>query len=193
MKKTIKESNLRMLIRKELKKRLVEGYEVHYSDGIAQGKKFNDLKKANQFVSDTIKNNKKLQHIEIFKTGSGFHSTTQDEFLVSWWGKGSYWDNVSKKNPELKKKQFNESTVGLNEETRPLYVIAQEILRDWHNVSPYAQPYLRAMLTLDSINDKYILDSGRSIVAYFLGNAQKWTGEKARAIKKELNDMLKHR
>jgi hypothetical protein len=76
---------------------------------------------------------------------------------------------------------------------RPLHVIAGEIRRDWKKVYFGAVPYLSAMATLDSINSKYILDSGRSIVAYFLANATTWKGEKAREIKKELNAMLKAR
>jgi hypothetical protein len=80
---------------------------------------------------------------------------------------------------------------------RPLYEIAREIRKNWNTnnsgtvLSPYARPYLEAMETLDSINDRYILDSGRSIVAYFLGNATSWKGDTARRIKKELNAMLK--
>ena len=76
---------------------------------------------------------------------------------------------------------------------RPLYEIAGEIRRDWKKVYFGAVPYLSAMATLDSINSMYILDSGRSIVAYFLANATTWKGEKAREIKKELNAMLKAR
>jgi len=47
------------------------------------------------------------------------------------------------------------------------------------------------MHTLESINDNYYMDSGSSVVMYFLCNATSWRGEKARAIKKELNSMLK--
>ena len=47
------------------------------------------------------------------------------------------------------------------------------------------------MSSLDSINDNYGLDSGKSIVAYFLGNATSWRGTKAKEIKAELNKMLK--
>ena len=73
---------------------------------------------------------------------------------------------------------------------RPLNVIAREIYRDWKNVSPYAKPYLEAMSTLSSIDDNYGLDSGRSIVAYFLSNASQWKGEKAKQTKAELKKML---
>lgn len=79
---------------------------------------------------------------------------------------------------------------------RKLYEIVKEIREDTHNwvgheVSPYAQPYLDAMAQLESVNDTYICDSAKSIVLYFLANAQTWRGEKARAIKAELKSMLK--
>jgi hypothetical protein len=77
-------------------------------------------------------------------------------------------------------------------EARPLYVIAREIKSNWGSkVNFAARPYLEAMGTLDSVEDNYICDSGRSIVAYFLGNASSWRGETARRIKAELKGMLK--
>jgi len=69
--------------------------------------------------------------------------------------------------------------------------IAVVIYRDWKRVYFGAAPYLSAMLSLDSISDNYGLDSGRSIVTYFLGNATTWRGEIARAVKKELNARIK--
>ena len=78
-------------------------------------------------------------------------------------------------------------------ESRSISQIASEISRDWKNVNFAAKPYLSAMYSLDSINDKYGMDSGKSIVAYFLSNASTWKGEKAKEIKKELNAMLKGR
>lgn len=76
---------------------------------------------------------------------------------------------------------------------RPLSTIANEVRKDWKKVYFGAVPYLDAMSTLNSINDRYISDSGRSIVSYFLANAMTWKGDKAREIKKELNAMLKAR
>jgi hypothetical protein len=76
-------------------------------------------------------------------------------------------------------------------QTRPLYEIAREIRNDWKKVYFGAVPYLNAMQTLDSINDKYDMDGGRTIVAYFLANAMTWKGETARRVKAELNKMLK--
>ncbi len=74
---------------------------------------------------------------------------------------------------------------------RDLSEIAREIRSNWTNVYFGAVPYLDAMGTLSSINDNYYMDSGRSIVAYFLANAGTWRGEVARKVKKELNKMLK--
>lgn len=76
---------------------------------------------------------------------------------------------------------------------RTLSAIAREISRDWTNVWFGAVPYLEAMRSLDSINDKYYEDTGRSIVAYFLGNANTWRGPVARRIKLELKALLKAR
>jgi hypothetical protein len=76
-------------------------------------------------------------------------------------------------------------------ESRNLSVIAKEISKDWSNVYFGAVPYLRAMRTLESVNDYYGMDSAKSIVMYFLANASTWRGEKAREIKKELNKLIK--
>lgn len=76
-----------------------------------------------------------------------------------------------------------------------LYEIANMIQKDWRKqgkgVSPYAKPYLEAMFSLEKITDKYYLDSGESIVAYFLGNATSWRGPVAKAVKAKLKKMLK--
>ena len=74
---------------------------------------------------------------------------------------------------------------------RPIYQIAQDIKKEWKNPSPYALAYLNPMLTLDSIEDNYFLDDAKSIIRYFLANAQGFRGEKARELKQELRDLLK--
>lgn len=74
--------------------------------------------------------------------------------------------------------------------TRPLYVIADEVREKWGRVSPFAKPYLSAMGCVSSVKDKYGLDDARSIVLYFLSNAQTWRGPDARRIKAELKGML---
>lgn len=71
--------------------------------------------------------------------------------------------------------------------------IAREIGSKWANISPYARPYLVAMLCIDSSdkNAMYGYDSAQSVVLYFLSNAQGWRGEDAKRIKKELKGMIK--
>lgn len=73
---------------------------------------------------------------------------------------------------------------------RSIKEIASEIETDWGKVNFAAQPYLDAMHSLDSVSDSYGLDSGQSVVAYFLANAGTWRGDRARALKAELKAML---
>jgi hypothetical protein len=75
---------------------------------------------------------------------------------------------------------------------RPLHVIAAEIRADWKNVYFGAKPYLDAMSTMNSIDDNYGMDDGRSIVNYFLANASTWRGETAKRVKAELKEMAKY-
>jgi len=77
-----------------------------------------------------------------------------------------------------------------NVQNRPLHEIARDIRNDWKNPYFGAKPYLDAMATLDSIEDYFYMDSAKSIVLYFLGNASTWRGDTAKAIKKELKAMV---
>ncbi|QNJ55358.1 hypothetical protein SEA_LITTLEFELLA_47 [Gordonia phage LittleFella] len=77
-------------------------------------------------------------------------------------------------------------------EPRPIYEIAGDVKDNWSNVSPYAEPYLKAMLTLNSITNYYGQDSAKSIISYFLANAQGWRGPHARRIKAELKELIKN-
>jgi hypothetical protein len=74
---------------------------------------------------------------------------------------------------------------------RTLSEISREICRDWQPVNYAARPYLVAMMDLQTINDRFINDSARSVVTYFLGNAKGWRGDVAKRVKAELNAMLK--
>ena len=74
---------------------------------------------------------------------------------------------------------------------RPLKEIAADIYNDWENVSPYADAYLRPMLSLNQITEAYGVDSASYVVNYFLANARSWKGETAREIKKELKSIVK--
>lgn len=74
---------------------------------------------------------------------------------------------------------------------RTLFAIADEIAHDWKKPYFGAVPYIRAMKSLNDINEPYGYDSGESIVRYFLCNASTWRGDTARRVKAELKDMLK--
>ena len=71
--------------------------------------------------------------------------------------------------------------------------IAKEIKAVWKNVYFGAEPYLNAMLEINSIDKhaKYWHDTAEEIVPYFLANATYWRGEDARRIKAELKSMIK--
>lgn len=72
---------------------------------------------------------------------------------------------------------------------RTIQKIAFDIGADWQNMSYAARPYWQAMLQLETINDKYYLDSAREIVLRFLCNAGSWRGPVARAVKLELKQL----
>lgn len=78
---------------------------------------------------------------------------------------------------------------------RPLHEIARDIRNNWRtkdgrpNINYAAAPYLDAMSQLGSITDTYGCDDAKSIVIYFLGNAQSWRGDAARRIKAELKKL----
>jgi hypothetical protein len=74
---------------------------------------------------------------------------------------------------------------------RTIAQIARDIRADWKDPYFGAVPYLQAMNSLESADDSYGDDSARSIINYFLANASTWRGEKAREIKKELNNLIK--
>jgi hypothetical protein len=74
---------------------------------------------------------------------------------------------------------------------RPLFEIASEIKKDWVKPNYAAKPYLDAMGSLTSVNDTYGWDSAKSIVLYFLCNANTWKGENAKRIKAELKSLTK--
>lgn len=75
--------------------------------------------------------------------------------------------------------------------TRPIYEIAAEIRRDWVRPNYAAVPYLDAMGSLSSVSDAYFYDDARSVILYFLSNAQGWKGDTARRIKAELKALVK--
>ena len=94
------EKVLRKIIKEELIS-LTEAkkYEVHYSDGIRGSEEFKKEADAIQYAKGLINKLKELQFVSVHKPGMS--STSDKKDLIAWWGKGSYWDNVSKKDKEL--------------------------------------------------------------------------------------------
>ena len=79
----------------------------------------------------------------------------------------------------------------VEKKVRSLLDIAIEVRGNWKKIYFGAEPYLQAMEGMDSIDENYGADSGRSIVLYFLANANTWRGEVAKRIKAELKAMCK--
>lgn len=84
---------------------------------------------------------------------------------------------------------YNKLSNMTEKKQRKLYEIAKEIRSNWKNVYFGAEPYLKAMESLSTMGDYYLYEDAKSIVIYFLANAQTWRGEVARRVKKELNEM----
>lgn len=74
---------------------------------------------------------------------------------------------------------------------RDLSDIAANIEAAWPNVNNYARPYLDAMYSLKSLNDKFYQDSAEDVVRRFLCNATSFKGEAAKTLKTELKMLLK--
>lgn len=73
---------------------------------------------------------------------------------------------------------------------RNLSEIAREIRADWKKVYFGAEPYLEAMSCINSLEDAYHVENGKTIVLYFLSNASTWRGETAKRIKSELKSII---
>jgi hypothetical protein len=100
------ENSKKEIEKKEDKKDLKEAYEVHFSDGIRQSKKFKDPKAAISFAKQLINTNKNLQNVDVFNAGPNFNSTADTDSVIAWYGDGSYMDNKSKKDPKLAAKKI---------------------------------------------------------------------------------------
>jgi len=78
--------------------------------------------------------------------------------------------------------------------SRPIRSIARDICAEWGSqgkgVNFAAKPYLGAMLTLSTLNDRYGADSARSVIDYFLCDARPFRGDRARGLKAELRGIL---
>ena len=74
---------------------------------------------------------------------------------------------------------------------RKISEIARDIRKDWKNPYFGAVPYLNAMFSISTTGEMYGADDAKSIVLYFLSNANTWRGAVAKSIKAELKEILK--
>lgn len=118
-----------------------------------------------------------------------FHKTIKDfkTYYLKQAKDGKYGD-VVKASADMIKEAVSEEPEAKT--TRPLYIIAREIKKLWPKPNYAAQPYLDAMMELDSVKDKFYEDYGDDIVRRFIGNARSWSGPDAKRIKDELKKMI---
>jgi len=75
----------------------------------------------------------------------------------------------------------------VKEVNRPISEIAREIKTQWGAKIYFgAKPYLDAMLCVNSPNDTFGYEDGKTQVLYFLANASTYRGEIAKRHKAEL-------
>jgi hypothetical protein len=75
---------------------------------------------------------------------------------------------------------------------KKINIVASEIAVIWgKGISPYAMPYLEAMLYLENIDDLFGCEPAREIIQYFLMNARGFKGPDARRLKNELKVILR--
>ena len=74
---------------------------------------------------------------------------------------------------------------------KELWQIAEIVRKEWPKVNFGAAPYLEAMGGMSSHTENYGMDTGKSIIAYFLSNATGWRGDHAKRVKAELKRRLK--
>lgn len=92
--------------------------------------------------------------------------------------------------PDQQRGEIIMKTPTTKREPRPINVIVEEIAEDWQPPNYAAVPYIEAMRQVRGVEDMYYQDDAKSIVLYFLSNAQSWRGETARRIKAELRSMV---
>jgi|SRR5579862_684237 len=73
---------------------------------------------------------------------------------------------------------------------RKIREITKDIKKHWGRPYFGAKPYLEAMSSLGTIDQKYGSETAREIVERFLANASTFKGNEARDLKAELREIL---
>lgn len=76
---------------------------------------------------------------------------------------------------------------------RRISSVARDIVGAHHEADknpPYLNAYVKPMLYIDNITDKYGADDGEYVVTYALSNLSHWRHPQAKALKDELKTIL---
>jgi hypothetical protein len=73
---------------------------------------------------------------------------------------------------------------------RPLFAIANDVIRSWRPPDMAARPFIKEMLLTTSVTDPRAGMTGEEVIRGFLASADEFTGPAAEAIKKELRGLL---
>jgi hypothetical protein len=196
MLKDIKDPNVRLLIYKEALDIIEKDTEVF---GL-ESSSFIGLclllpciwNKSVSFTSPFVDNDGKVfkyhETKNYFPEFGEYYPNTYQKFNIVEWRKHVLNKIIKKMENKLK-----EESIQLD--GKSIATIANMILKDWRKqksgVYFGAKPYLQAMLSMNTIDDNYGQESGRSIINYFLANAGTWRGEEAKRIKLHLKKLLK--
>lgn len=150
----IGEDNLRMYAFGASESAVTENYEVIYSDGVSAMKKFSNERKARAFFYDKIRQ-KGMKNAAIYKADSGFHSTSQTEYVVAFWGDGSYLDNISKKDAELAKKKVSENAS-----------LSWDSLKESLGLNEARYDKKKLLKAIENLDDAIILVKGKEYIIY---------------------------
>lgn len=70
---------------------------------------------------------------------------------------------------------------------RELFLIVKS---DWQRPYFGAVPYIQALLECETMDSRYLFETARDLVPYFLSNAATWRGPVAKEVKAELKRRL---
>jgi hypothetical protein len=90
-------------------------FEVHYTNkNVKASQGFNNKQQAIKFAQDLV--NKGAEEVVVFNAGSNFHSTTDTNAVIKWFGKdGTFMYNKSKNDPDLDDKKMSLGETGVDE------------------------------------------------------------------------------
>lgn len=74
--------------------------------------------------------------------------------------------------------------------TKTIRELMQIVKSDWQRPYFGAVPYIEALLQCETMDSRYLFETARDLVPYFLCNANTWRGEIAKEVKAELKQRL---